>query len=246
MVSALFTRMKYRHSGALLTALGVLVFGLAPSTVHAQSADAQRYVRCVGLVNTQPQQGFEDASAWRAEGGTSPAKHCQALALIALGRHKQAAEVLDGLAQDFLKAERRVGANDILVQSGNAWLLAGDADQAEARLTQALDLTSMQASAVRADILLDRARARFELQNLEGTLADLSQAHALAPKRADVLLLRATAYRVGGLLAQAQADIAAARAIEPNFEPILAEAARIDRLIASAKTDAAIAPPPAR
>jgi tetratricopeptide (TPR) repeat protein len=236
MVFTLSARLKHTRAASLyLAVLSLLAPSLAPMPLHAQSADAQRYVRCVNLVNTMPQKGFEEASAWRAEGGASSAKHCLALALIALNKPRQAAEVLDSLASDFLNAQRNIAASDILSQSGNAWLLAGDNVKAEERLSRALAFSGAEARELRSDLLLDRARARFEQQNLEGTLDDLTQAHQLAPKRADILLLRATAYRVGGLLVQAQADIQVALMLEPAFPPIQAEAERISRLLADEK-----------
>lgn len=172
------------------------------------ASDGSRYTRCTGLVASQPQLAYNQASSWRADGGGAAAMHCQALALLQLGQPHRAAGVLDAAAQalDALPA----AAADLHAQAGNAWLLGGDASRAVARFTWALDRLPPSAPA-RSDVLIDRARSHAVLEDKPRTLADLSAAHALAPKNAGILLLRAELYLSLGATATAQADLAAAK-----------------------------------
>ncbi len=175
----------------------------------AAPATAGRYENCTARVKAQPQQALDQAGAWRAEGGGAAAMHCQALALLALGQPARAAAVLDAAGE---KLETQPGvAADIYAQAGNAWLLAGDATRAVARLTWALDRQT--AAAPRTNMLIDRARAYAQLEDKPRALADLTAAYAAAPKNIDTLLLRAELYLSQGESAKARADLAAAAAL---------------------------------
>jgi tetratricopeptide (TPR) repeat protein len=199
---------------------------LAVSPAHAQSGE--RYARCVGLVGANATQAFEQASLWRTEGGGAAAKHCQGLALVALGQPVRAAGVLDSAADDLGRDQppRPILRARVMAQAGNAWLLADDAARAESRLSAALALMP-DAGADKTDMYVDRARARAAVKNWGAALTDLNTAAVRAPERADILLLRGSAKRLLGDLDGAAADLAAAAALAPDDAEIKAEQGRL-------------------
>lgn len=180
----------------------------------AATSSASRYQECVGAIAAAPESVLQLALAWQQEGGGAAAEHCVALALVALKRPGEAAVRLDHLAQTAIAKNRA----SLFAQSGNAWLLAGQADKAEAALSSAL-----AAAPGDVDVLIDRARARAMRKNWAGAESDLSQAYQLNNKRPDVLVLRASARSALGRKDQAKADIDAALAIDANFPDALLE-----------------------
>jgi tetratricopeptide (TPR) repeat protein len=212
-----------------LAPLFIVALALLAPPAAADPASAQRYVRCVQALNSQPQAAFDLASVWRSEGGGAPAKHCQAMALIALEQPLRAAGVLDSAGEDMDKAGLPNQAADLYAQAGNAWLLGGDPARSYERLTRALERLPSN-SPRRVEALLDRARALHGMKDSARAVTDLTTALGLAPQRADLLLLRATSYRLLGNVAAARTDIQAAHALTPKDAEIDAEAARIAAL----------------
>ncbi|HXJ03328.1 MAG TPA: hypothetical protein VNH44_19065, partial [Micropepsaceae bacterium] len=117
------------------------------------------YQACVAAVSMKADEAFEKALMWRDAGGGLAAEHCAALALIALDEPGEAASRLNALAErkDAGTAQERAA---LLAQSGNAWLLANQVENAEAAFSAALKLTPKD-----ADLWTDRARARAARQD---------------------------------------------------------------------------------
>src|SRR5262249_48885958 len=65
-------------------------------------------------------------------------------------------------------------------------------------------------------LLVDRAVTLAEAKNYWEAIDDLNSAHDLAPKRADILVYRASAYRFVDSPELAQDDLAAAIALDPR------------------------------
>ncbi|MGB8363143.1 MAG: hypothetical protein ACLQUZ_11295 [Rhizomicrobium sp.] len=176
-----------------------------------------RYDRCLELAKKNAREAATAAEAWHDSGGGAAALHCAALALVSLHRYSEAAAKLDSAALD-----KNAGGDDLRVvlfdQAGNAWLLAGLPQKAEASLTAGLALAPKD-----SDLLVDRARARAARKEWNAADADLSALLATNSNRADVLVLRASARHAEGRKAEARADIERALQIYPGYPEALVE-----------------------
>jgi tetratricopeptide (TPR) repeat protein len=187
-----------------------LLLVLAAGPVHAAAADeaaqAAHYSRCLAAADSNPAAALNDANSWRKSGGGIPARHCAAAALVGLHRYAEAGPLLDALAR---AKDTPAGLRaDLFDQAGNAFLLAGDGAHAVASLSAALTLSGND-----ADILADLARAQALMKNWREVVLDLNAALTIAPQRAGLLVLRASAHRALGQLDAARSDIEAALAI---------------------------------
>src|SRR5215472_4011772 len=89
------------------------------------------YEKCLEAVKSDARDAERAAEAWHVQGGGAAALHCGALALTALHRYAEAATKLDQAALIAKGSELRVALYD---QAGNAWLLAGAPQKAEASI----------------------------------------------------------------------------------------------------------------
>ncbi|HKD22403.1 MAG TPA: hypothetical protein VKB71_10330 [Rhizomicrobium sp.] len=174
------------------------------------------YEKCLEAVKSDARDAARAAETWHLQGGGAAALHCEALALTALHRYAEAATKLD---QAALIAK---GGSDLRIalydQAGNAWLLAGAPQKAEASINSALALAPKD-----EDILFDRARARAAAKDWKGADSDLSALLAEDPDRADAWVLRGSARHAEGRKAEAGADIAHALQIYPSYPEALVE-----------------------
>ena len=206
-----------------IIAAGVLL-GLAPADAAGVSmlddpslTGASRYERCLTLAKESAHDAVSAADAWHNAGGGAAALHCEALALTGLHRYAEAAVKLDQAAMVAPGAEHdlRIALYD---QAGNAWLLAGNAEKAEAAFNTAVILSPGD-----EDILFDRARARAARHDWSGAESDLTRLLQLDGDRADAWVLRASARHAEGRRAEASADIAHALAVYPDYPEALVE-----------------------
>lgn len=179
--------------------------------------DSERYGRCLAMVRTDPDNAYEQALAWHDAGGGPGAVHCSALALVQLKHYSEAAFKLDSLARERDAGEADIRA-ELLDQAGNAWLLAGQPENALASFSAAVNLGASD-----ADVLSDRARARAMLKDWAGADSDLTMALAKDQYRADLLVLRASARHALGRKAEARADIDQALDLDPHYADALVE-----------------------
>lgn len=73
----------------------------AAGVPHAQNADPEeeaRYRACMELAEAAPGDALEAAETWVDLGGSDPARHCAAVALMRLGHSETAAQELETLA----------------------------------------------------------------------------------------------------------------------------------------------------
>lgn len=200
----------------------ILSFCVLPPLAAASPLDdaslpgANRYDHCLALVKRNARQAESAADDWHKSGGGAPALHCDALALVALHRYADAALKLQQAA--FAVQGNRDLAVALYDQAGNAWLLAGQPQKAEAAIGSALALAPDD-----NDLLFDRARARAAYANWRGAEADLSKLLASDPNRADAFVLRASARHAQGHTADASRDIARALEIYPDYPEALVE-----------------------
>ncbi len=178
---------------------------------------ADPYQACVAAVDVNAADAFEMASIWRDHGGGASAEHCIALALIALDEPGEAASRLDVLARR-MDAGAATDRARLLAQSGNAWLLASELQNAEAAFSAALKLTPSD-----AEIWTDRARTRVARQDWANAETDLNSALSYDKTHPAAYVLRAGARQAQGNQAGYKADIDAALALDPTFPDALVE-----------------------
>src|ERR1700679_3075282 len=174
----------------LLTSLPLTAWA-AVGTGHAPS-DAVHYRSCLSASNLNPAAALTDAEDWAKSGGGVPAQHCAALALVSLKHYSEAATRLDHIAADRGVPDMSFRAA-LYDQAGNAWLLAGDGAHAVQSFQAALAL-----SAGGGDLFADLGRAQAMRRDWHEVDLDLNAALQLAPRRADLLVLRASARRALG------------------------------------------------
>ncbi len=170
------------HARPLLAALVALALGFTPfgvAAARAQSSPAEQaraYQNCMILARDAPTDGLESAMSWAARDGGDGARHCAAVALIELGQYREAAQRLERLAADLRDTENTALRLGVLVQAGQAWILAGDTTRAHAVQSAALDIAPDD-----VELLLDRAITRATARNYRAAVNDLSRARRLAP-----------------------------------------------------------------
>ena len=211
--------------------MGFVFTFLVASPAFAQDdtvalVEQQKYEQCVERSSAQPEISYVDAVTWRGNGGGLLARHCLALSLASLGRYKEAAEEFEALAFEMENGlgwsiadephpnERGLLA-EVYNQAGNAWLLADDAIQAAGMFTRGLKGVQPNTQA-QLNLLIDRARAYAEVENLEGALVDLAAAEKLASGSAEVYVLKASALRKFERYEEAGDALADAFRLEPE------------------------------
>src|SRR3712207_5307380 len=115
--------MPLRPTLAATALLGLLWCGPGRALETARLGEGPDRERCFGLLRTDPEGARFFADGWEAAGGGDGARHCAALALLALGETERGAERLEDLARrsDADPATRAA----IFAEAGNAWTLAG-------------------------------------------------------------------------------------------------------------------------
>ena len=199
----------------------LLALAVPPLPAAAAAGAVADYSQCVALVQTNPAQAEESARAWQNEGGGAGAIHCSALALTALGRYAEAARALDALARDKAIANNLDRAA-LFDQAGNAWLLAGMADNAVQSFSAAVGESPND-----IDMLADRARAHAMQKNWAGADADLGAALLRDQNRVDLLVLRASARWALGRKSDAATEILRALELYPDYPAALVERGRM-------------------
>ena len=197
----------------------------ADPVVAIPSADQAKFEACAALATTQPITALDQAGAWRVSGGGLLARHCEALAYVAQKRWIPAATAFEAAARDADNRADGRGAN-LWVQAGNAALAGGDAARAKTGFDAAI-VRGQAAGLDLGEIHLDRARARFALNDKKGARDDLDMALKLAPADPLAWLLSATLARQSGDLDRAIADIEEAQKRSPDDAQVALEAGNI-------------------
>lgn len=151
-------------------------------------ADSPEYENCLTLLRNDPEEALSTAEAWDRRGGGEGAKHCLALAQLALGEPDRAAERLERLAGESHASNAARAA--VYAQASQAWTLAEQPGRAYAASTLALTLSPNDPA-----LLVDRALAAASLGRYAETLLDVDAALKLEPARPDTLVFRAAALR---------------------------------------------------
>lgn len=156
----------------------------------AQAQDSwESHSACLDQAVVDPEIAYEDAKIWERNGGGVLARHCWAVAAIGMGEYEEAAVTLEALAALGNDAAPLEPAS-LYAQAAQAWILAGSLDDAAI----ALD-TSLSLRADDVETMIDRANVAALQGDYWRAVDELNWAEDLAPDRADVYLLRGTAYR---------------------------------------------------
>ena len=196
-----------------IIAAAALAVVLAPGPGQA----VEDYDACVALVENNPAGAEVAAGRWAAAGGGSAARHCRALALLAQGAERRAAELLVAIAVEDRTLPGAVRA-EMLVDAGEIHLGLGDLDAADAAADRALKL----AEDARPALTLS-ARVKAERGDWQGALDDLDHALARGAPEAGILVLRASARIHLGHLVAARADLEWAAELDPDHPALWLE-----------------------
>ncbi len=209
---------------ALITTLFALLFW--PSWPDGAAVEnlvqGREYDQCIELAMREPEVGFERAMAWRDLGGGIAARHCVAVALYGLGHFGESALRLERLVQENADAGLRIS---LLGQAGNAWLMAGEIERANAALTAGLELAPNN-----IDLLIDRSLVLAAAENYWETVDDLNRALDIDPDNSDALIFRASAYRYLDSLDLAADDVNRALEMDGDHVAAFLERGNIRRL----------------
>lgn len=202
-----------------MSLLAILATSLhvSQSALQLNAQDEQnRLDACLERIQNQPSEAYEDSLAWLMAGNRPKARHCNAMALISMGRVREGATRLEALANapDSIALNQRI---HYMTQAGNAWLSANYPEAAITAFSTALRLQSSDPF-----IYVDRAAAYFTIGNWALGLNDLDAALSLAPDLTDARALRARAYLKTEALESAKADIDQLLIVAPeNIEFLL-------------------------
>jgi len=117
---------------------------LALLSTNAKAVDLttefdEKHKQCLESIAEDSELALEEAMIWRSEGGGRRAKHCEAMALFALGHEDEAAHRLDTLAQASDGGSPNMRAN-FYAEAANFWLASENAEKAYSSATAGLDI----------------------------------------------------------------------------------------------------------
>lgn len=219
---------RYTMPFALGAAIALSAVGSVRG-VHAQSIMSQQereYQECMRLTRLEPALAFETALAWQDMGGGLPARHCEAVSLLLLGHHAEAATRLEMLAAEMPDDAPPESVSDVLAHAGIAWVEAGNLDRAVGVQTAAIDLTPDSAV-----FRVDRALSYAQLGRYWEAIDDLNRAIELDPFDPDAYAMRASAYRFVDVNDLAMEDAEHALELDSEHPEGLLERGNLHRLM---------------
>lgn len=188
-------------------------FGLPGMTLDQQG----RYTDCMRLARSEPLRALPAAEKWMGEGGGMGARHCVAIAMFEAGRYVPAANQFEAIARDM--GNERPGLRaELYAQAGQAWMEAGQAENAAAAQSQALALKADD-----PDLWIDRGLSYAAMKSWPRAISDFDRALGLRGKDVDTLVLRAAAWRNAGDGRKALDDAQYALRLAPDHSEALLE-----------------------
>ncbi|MFK7943697.1 MAG: hypothetical protein AB8B85_12405 [Paracoccaceae bacterium] len=181
------------------------------------------YDSCLALVEADPEAAEREAGDWaRYGGGGAGARHCYALALLAIGAEGRAIDELIGAAleEPGLADDARA---DLLVQAGELLIEVEDFVTAAIVAEQALRLAPRGAA-----VLGLRGAVKVANGDVAAGIRDLGQAMDEGGADPRWLLRRAAAYRLRGELVAARDDAKFAVELAPGDPAVWLEQGRIE------------------
>lgn len=165
---------------------------LALLSTNAKAVDLttefdEKHKQCLESIAEDSELALEEAMIWRSEGGGRRAKHCEAMALFALGHEDEAAHRLDTLAQASDGGSPNMRAN-FYAEAANFWLASENAEKAYSSATAGLDIQKDH-----IDLRIARARSYAMAGRYDYAEIDLSSVLVFDAKHVDALRYRADA-----------------------------------------------------
>jgi len=189
--------------------------GLAPL---APTPDHQRrYTECMQLARTEPLKALPLAEKWIGEGGGLGARHCVAIAMFESGKFIPSANQLEAIARDMGQERPGVRA-ELYAQAGQGWMEAGQAENAAAAQSRALDLKPQD-----PDLWIDRGLSYAAMKAWPRAISDFDNALKLRANDVDTLVLRAASWRNAGNAGLALQDAQTALKLAPDHSEALLE-----------------------
>lgn len=189
--------------------------GLAPL---APTPDHQRrYTECMQLARTEPLKALPLAEKWIGEGGGLGARHCVAIAMFETGKFIQSANQIEAIARDMGQERPGVRA-ELYAQAGQGWMEAGQAENAAAAQSRALDLKPQD-----PDLWIDRGLSYAAMKAWPRAISDFDNALKLRGKDVDTLVLLAAAWRNAGNAGRALENAQVALKLAPDHSEALLE-----------------------
>ena len=201
--------------------IAALALIAAPALAAPDPRDAQELAACLAKTEADAAGAYEDALRWSARGGAIPARHCAAVAMVAMGDVETGAERLAALA-DAPDAGDDEARALLLSKAANAWLILRNAERARAALDAAILKLPED-----PDLRIDRARAAGLMGDWVGAEADLTAALAARPRDLEALVLRAEARIQRARVSEAELDVNAALQIDPRNVEVLVMRGRV-------------------
>jgi len=199
--------------------LGAIAVAAGPATPVVAVED---YGGCVSLVAADPARAEREAGDWARFGGGAAARHCYALALIAIGAPIRAADELVSAASEEPGLDDSARA-DLLAQAGELLIEADDDLIAALVAEQAVRLAPSSGRALGL-----RAAVRLRAGEVRAALRDLDEAIKSGPPTGRLLTLRAACHRRLGSTTAARADGLHAIEIAPDHAPAWIELGRAE------------------
>lgn len=170
----------------------------------------EKHKSCLEQIADDADLAYEEAMIWRGDGGGRRARHCEAMALFALGHKEQAAYRLDQLGdmRESIAPEHR---KNYYLEAANFWLMANEVNQAYDSATAGLEIDEGD-----SDLRIARARVYALLDRYQDSETDLTSVLNFDSKNAAALRYRADTRRRLGKLDDAKTDIETSLRIDPN------------------------------
>lgn len=185
---------------------------------------AERHAACLAAIGEDREAAYEEALAWRHQGGGWPAEHCVSLALMALDHPGAGAARLRAAAEGAHMASDMSRAI-MFGQAGDGFMTAEEPQMAYDAFVRGLSFAPQDAGLRRG-----AAEAALALGDLEAAEAAASLALEVAQDPAEqvkALRVRAQARLETGALDAAETDVNAARMLAPEDIEILLLRGRI-------------------
>ena len=205
-------------SGAVAAPAGAQAGVPAFPPLESVSPDnLRRYIQCMTLARREPLKALPLAEKWMGEGGSLGARHCVAIAMLESGRHVPAATQLEAIARDM--GQERPGLRaELYAQAGQAWMEAGQVENAAAAQGKALALKSDD-----PDLWIDRGLSHAAMKAWPRAISDFDRALTLRPRDVETIVLRAASWRNAGDATRAFTDAQFALRIAPEHSEALLE-----------------------
>jgi tetratricopeptide (TPR) repeat protein len=188
-----------------------------PPLENTSPDNLRRYTECMTLARREPLKALPAAEKWMAAGGGLGARHCVAIAMFEAGRHVPAATQLEAIARDM--GQERPGLRaELYAQAGQAWMEAGQAENAAAAQSKALALKSDD-----PDLWVDRGLSHAAMKAWPRAISDFDRALAMRPRDIEIIVLRAASWRNSGDPSRALTDAQFALRIAPEHSEALLE-----------------------